>query len=61
MHLIRRPGQGVHDHLEGHHHGEYAQVVTILLTRLPTREMYHAAMDVHSRISAVEVMVMKKL
>ena len=27
MQLVRRPGQRVHDHLERHHHGEYAQVV----------------------------------
>ena len=34
---------------------------TILLSRLPTREIYHAAMEVHSRIRTVETMVIKKL
>ena len=35
MRLVRRPGQGVHDHLEGHHHGEYAQVVHDLADQAP--------------------------
>ena len=33
----------------------------ILLTRLPTRETYHAAMDVHSRISAEDARVINRL
>ena len=34
---------------------------TILLKTLPTREIYHAAMDVHRRISAEETIVMNRL
>ena len=41
--------------------GKLSERYTILLTRLPTRDTYHAAMDVHSRISAEDTRVMNSL